>query len=285
MRLIRPLVPGLLLTAGLLIFARAASTQESQIMMPAQSAAKAKQLLQETIQALGGDAYLGVKDVIIAGRMGQFGHSGELTGYVAFWDYNKLPDKNLTEYGGKRNIVESYNGDHGWTMDRGGVSDAAEGAIEQHQEDLKTDLDMILRYRIKEPGMNFRYGGTDVVELKQVDWVEMTDGDGRTIRIAIAQSTHLPVQERLEMRDPTYHTRSVLTTYFSNYHAIQGIQSPFQLSRDRNGAKIFQAFFDDFKYNTGLNDMMFTKQELENRYAKMKDKYKGDKRNKDKDKD
>ncbi|MGH9702021.1 MAG: hypothetical protein ACRD4K_01495, partial [Candidatus Acidiferrales bacterium] len=177
MRLIRPLVPGLLLAVGVLFFAGAASSQDSQIMMPAQSAAKAKQLLQETIQAMGGDAYLGVKDVTIAGRMGQFGHSGDLTGYVAFWDYNKLPDKDLTEYGGKRNIVESYNGDHGWTMDRGGVSDAPESSIEQHKEDLKTDLDMILRFRIKEPGMNFRYGGPDVVDLKQADWVELSDSD------------------------------------------------------------------------------------------------------------
>ncbi len=282
MRLTRLLVPGLLL-AGLL-FARAANTQDSQIMMPAQSAAKAKQLLQETIQALGGDSYLGVRDVTTNGRLGQFGHSGDLTGYVVFWDYNKLPDKDLTEFGSKRNIIEAYNGDQGWSMDRGGVSDMPEGSIEQHKEDLKTDIDMILRFRIKEPGMSFRYGGTDVVELKQVDWVELADGDGRTIRLAIAQSTHMPIQERVETRDPTYHTRSVQTTYFSNYHPIQGIQSPFQVSRERNGMKIFQAFFDDFKYNTSLNDMMFTKQELENRYAKMKDKYKGDK-NKKKEKD
>ncbi len=285
MRLIRPLVPGLLLLASLL-FARGANPQDTQIMMPAESAAKAKQLLQQTIQAMGGDAYLNVQDVIINGRLGQFGHSGDLTGYVVFWDYNKLPDKNLTEYGGKRNIVESYNGDKGWTMDRGGVSEMPEGTIEQHQEDLKTDLDMILRYRIKEPGMSFRYAGTDVVELKQVDWVELSDGEGRTIRLALAQSTHMPIQERVETRDPTYHTRTVQTTFFSNYHPIQGIQSPFQISRERNGQKIFQAFFDDFKYNTTMNDMMFTRQELENRFARMKDKYKGDKKQKqDKEKD
>jgi hypothetical protein len=282
-RLTRPLVPGLLLLA-VLLFARAARTQDSQIMMPAQSAAKAKQLLQETIQALGGDAYLNVRDVTINGRLGQFGHSGDLTGYMQFWDYNKLPDKDFTEYGSKHNIIEAYNGDHGWTMDRGGVTDIAEASLEQRKEDLKTDIDMILRYRIKEPGMSFRYAGPDVVELKQADWVELADSEGRTIRIALAQSTHLPIQERVETRDPTYHTRSVQITYFSNYHPIQGVQSPFQIAREKNGMKIFQAFFDDFKYNTGLNDSLFTRQELENRYAKMKDKYKGDK-NKKKEKD
>jgi hypothetical protein len=96
----------------------------------------------------------------------------------------------------------------------------------------------------------------------------------------------MPIQERVETRDPTYHTRTVQTTFFSNYHPIQGVQSPFQISRERNGQKIFQAFFDDFKYNTTMNDMMFTKQELENRFLKMKDKYKGDKNKKqDKEKD
>jgi outer membrane lipoprotein-sorting protein len=248
-------------------------------MMPAQSAEKAKELLQQAIQALGGDAYLSVRDVSAIGRLGQFGHSGELTGYTVFYDFSKLPDKDRIEYSSKRNIIEVFDGDRGWVMDRGGVSDASEDSVKQQQENLKVDIDLILRYRLKEPGLVFRYGGSDVVELKESDWVEITDSGQRTIRIALARSTHLPIQERVETRDPTYHTPSEDITHFSNYHPIQGVQTPFQIARERNGRKIFQAFFDDFKYNTGLADSLFTKQSLEERYDKVGNKYK-DKKNK-----
>ena len=64
-----------------------------------------------------------------------------MSGYTNFRDYWHLPDKNRTEYevkGAKGGllgvligsipfkggtIIEMYNGDDGWTMDRGGVSE------------------------------------------------------------------------------------------------------------------------------------------------------------------
>ncbi len=278
MRITRRFLLSLLLVVGAGL-PHAARAQDPQVMMPAQSAEKAKDLLQQAIQALGGDAYLAVRDVSVIGRLGQFGHSGDLTGYTVFYDFSKLPDKDRIEFSSKRNIIEAFDGDHGWVMDRGGVSDASEDSVKQRQEDLKVDIDMILRYRLKEPGVILRYGGFDVVELKESDWVELVDSDQRRIRIALARSTHLPIQERVETRDPTYHTPSEDITHFSNYHPIQGVQTPFQIARERNGRKIFQAFFDDFKYNTGLADSLFTKQSLEERYGKVGNKYK-DKKNK-----
>src|SRR5207245_1915878 len=51
----------------------------------------------------------------------------------------------------------------------------------------------LLRFRLNEEGMNFRYGGSDIVDLKQVEWVEVVDRDRRTFRIALDSSTHLPI--------------------------------------------------------------------------------------------
>src|SRR2546425_5701415 len=48
-------------------------------MMPEQSAAKAKALLQQAITALGGQAYLSVRNSECTGRGALFGHSGDLT--------------------------------------------------------------------------------------------------------------------------------------------------------------------------------------------------------------
>jgi hypothetical protein len=275
----------LTLAAGVLGSARA---QDDEVLMPDQSAAKAKQLLQQSIDALGGSAFLNVRDSTCTYRYGQFDHSGEVTGYETLIDYSntQAPFKDRHENIPKRNIIEIYNGDKGWEMDRGGVAEAPPSDIASFKNDTATDIDNILRHRIHEPGMVFRYAGEDIVELKQVDWVEMVDSDNRTFRIAISRSTHLPVQETVETRDPKTQMKSAQVDYFSNYHPIDGVQTPFQIARDRNGNKLYQAFIDKCEYNTNLADDLFTKESLDQRWAKVGGKYKDKKdKNNSKNKD
>ena len=257
-----------------------ARAQDDQFLMPEQSAAKAKQLLQEAIVALGGNTYLNVHDSTCTGRIGQFDHSGELTGFGHFIDYEVPPDKERQENLPKRNIIEVYNGDKGWELDRGGVSEAPQVDLIDFEEGNKKNLDNILRYRIHEPDMIFRYGGTDIVELKQAEWVELVDSDNRTIRIAIATATHLPIQKIVDTRDPKSRRKSEEIEYYSNYHPLGGIQTAFQITRERNGIKIFQVFFDKCDYNTNLPNSLFTRESLEDRWAKV-----GSKKEKEKDRD
>lgn len=268
-----------------------ANAQEDEEMMPAESAAKAKELIQEAITALGGPAYLNVHDSTCTGHLGEFGHSGDLNGFEHFIDYEEPPFKERQENLPKRNIIEVYNGDKGWTLDRGGVSEAAPSDMARFEEDTKIDINNILQHRVHEPGMVFRYAGSDVVELKEADWVELVDSDNRTIRIAFARDTHLPIEKVVEIRDPRTQLKSQETEYYSLYHTIDGIETPFQVTRDRNGMKYFQVFFDKYDYNTGLSDSLFTKESLDERWAKVDKKHKkkhdskskSDKDNKDAD--
>jgi hypothetical protein len=275
----------LLLALFGLAASRDAAAQSDQFLMPEQSAAKAKQLLQEVIVALGGGTYLNVHDSTCTGRIGSFDHGGNLTGFGHFIDYEVPPDKERQENLPKRNIIEVYNGDKGWDLDRGGVSEAPEVDLIDFVEGNKKDLDNILRYRIHEPDMVFRYGGPDIVELKQADWIELVDSDNRTIRIAIATATHLPIKKIVDTRDPKTRMKSEEIEYYSNYHPIEGIQTPFQITRERNGIKIWQVFFDKCEYNTSLSDSLFTRASLEERWDKVgkKDKYKDKKDKADKD--
>lgn len=264
-----------LLLAGLCVaLTPGAKAQDAEDMMPAESAAKAKDLIQQMIVAMGGPTYLNVHDATCTGHLGDFGHSGDLDGFEHFIDYTQPPFKDRQENLPKRNIIEIFNGSKGWTLDRGGVSEAAASDVARFQEDTKIDLDNILRHRIHEKGMEFRYGGSDIVELKEADWVELIDSDNRTIRIAIARETHLPIEKVVEIRDPRTQLKSQETEYYTLYHPIDGIETPFQITRNRNGMKSFQVFFDKCDYNTGLADAMFTKESLDERWAKVGKKQK-----------
>ena len=243
--------------------------QNPDDMMPAQSEAKAKQILQDAVAAMGGAAYLNVRDVTCTGRAGTFGHSGDLNGFGHFIDYEMLPDKERQENLPKRNLIDIYNGDKGWTLDRGGITEKSTAEVAKNQGDQAFDIDYILRHRINEKGMIIRYAGPDIVELKEADWVEMVDTDNRTIRIAFARNTHLPIQEHVEIRDPETETRMEYRLYFSNYHPIDGIETAFQIARERNGIKVFQVFLDKCEYNTGLTADFFTRAALEERWSKV----------------
>ena len=276
MRLSRGGIRSAVILSGLAIVSAGsvARAQDDQYLMPEQSAAKARQIIDESIQAFGGDAYLHIKDVTCTGRLGSFDHSGETTGFGKFIDYEQPPDKERQENLPKRNIISVFNGDKGWDLDRGGVSEAPQSDLADFKEDTQKDLYNILTRRIHEKDIVIRYGGTDVVDLKEAQWVEIVDNDDRTIRIAFADNTHLPIRKTVETRNPRTRFKTTEVEYYSNYHPLDGIQTAFQITRERNGNKVYQVFFDTCKYNTSLADAMFTKQSLEDRWAQIPNKEK-----------
>lgn len=241
--------------------------QNPDELLPADSAAKAKAVLQQAVQGLGGDAYLNTRNSDCSGRFAQFEHSGALGGYLQIRQMWETPDRSRTEYGNKNNIADLYADGHGWSLDRGGVSELPASAVSEYQDQLKTAVNMILRFRMNEDGIILRYGGTDVVDLKEVDWVEVADRAGHDVRIAIDRKAHLPVRSVVVTRDPDTGSRIEMETRFSNYQPIDGVETPLQVVRLRNGVQVYQAFFESCRYNENLPAGYFTRASLDTYFA------------------
>ena len=270
MRLVRRIFVATVLAVFILAGAgQRAAGQNPETMMPEQSEAKAKQLTQQMIEGLGGQAFLGMRESDCEGRLAQFGHNGDLTGYINFRDYWRYPDKNRTDYAKKGIIIDLYAGDQGWSMDKGGVTELPASAVADFQEQTKTDFGNLIRQRLKEEGVVFRYGGGDFVDLKQVDWVEIVDRERHTFRIAIDRTTHLPMRMIAITRNDMTRERTEEVTVFSNYHAQDGVQTPFQLLRTRDGRRVYQAFYTGCKYNPGLPEDLFTRAALEKHFSEV----------------
>src|SRR3984893_12826918 len=88
----------LVLVFGLASARGKSAAQPGQDLLPEQSAAKAKAVLQQVIGVLGGSAYLNVRDSDCDGRVAQFGSSGDLTGFTPFRELWLLTAKNRVEY-------------------------------------------------------------------------------------------------------------------------------------------------------------------------------------------
>lgn len=254
------------LALALLSFHPAASAQNSDSLMPAESAAKARAILDQAIDALGGPMYLRLHDADCTARLAGFERSGAIGGMDNVHVLRQLPDKNRTEYDSRGDIVTVYAADKGWTLDRSGVEELPAADIAAYQEQLKNDANFILRYRLSEPGLVLRYGGSEVVDLKQVDWVEVGDSQGRDVRIAVDRSSHFPLRFAVNSRESDGARTEMLTVY-SNYRPVNGIQTAFQVSRFRNGQQVTQVFYNACKYNTGLSDDLFSRVSLDKHFA------------------
>jgi outer membrane lipoprotein-sorting protein len=261
------------------LFTTRAAAQNPETLMPEASAARAKQILQDLVNALGGAAYLEIKESDCEGRLARFGHNGELTGYTNFKVYWQYPDKNRTDYSKKGVIINLYNGDKGWTLDRGGVTELPAPEVADFQEQAKRDINNLLRLRLQEPGMTIRFGGTDIVDLKTVDWVEMVDSEQRNFRLAVDRSSHLLVRSIVTIQDETRQDRSVVTNIYTNFQLMEGAYTPLQITSDRDGHRINQVFFTFCKYNPGFPGDFFTKAALEKRFSEVgSKKYKEEKK-------
>jgi outer membrane lipoprotein-sorting protein len=253
-------------TLALSCFQPPAGAQSSNNLMPAESAAKARAILDQAVEALGGPVYLRLRDSDCTAKLAGYERSGSVGGIGEVRVLRQLPDKNRTEYDKRGVIVTVYAGDKGWTLDRSGVEELPASEIAAYQEQLKNDANFILRYRLNEPGLALRYGGTEVVDLKQVDWVEVGDKEGRNVRIAVDRSSHFPARFVVSARD-SEGARTETMTVYSNYHPVDGIQTAFQVSRFRNGQQVSQVFYSACKYNTGLADDLFSRVSLDKSFS------------------
>jgi outer membrane lipoprotein-sorting protein len=243
--------------------------QNPDTMMPEASASKAKQILAQMFDAMGGAAYLHVHELQCSGRRSQFGHNNDLTAYMEFKEYWRYPDKNRTDLGKKGNIIDVFNGNEGWTMDHDGVSEEPADKVDDFREQLLKDPQYLFRYRLNEEGMVYRYGGTDLIDLKPVDWVELRDRSERTFRIAVARDTHLMVRFVVVTQDEVSRERVDEVTSYANYHTLDGVATPLQISRTRNDRRVFQAFYDSCTYNPNLAPDFFTKSALDQRFQQV----------------
>jgi len=275
-------VAALLGAAGLAL--HAATQQNPETMMPEQSAAKARQVLSDLINARGGSAYLEMRQSQCHGQRAQFGHNEDLTGYVGFTDSREYPDKDRIEFTAKSHnlksiintvigvdgldlahggvIVAIYNGDRGWTLDRGGVTELPVTVTADFQEQTKRNVDNLLRLRLKEPGMTFRYGGIDTVNLKEVEWVEITDSEERTYRLAVDRLTRLLVRSVVTTTNQETQQRDDDMTDYTNYQLKDTVWTPMQVSRSHNGRRTAQFFYDSCRFNPGFPGDYFDKSSL-----------------------
>lgn len=219
--------------------------------------AKARDLLKQAITAMGGETYLNIQDIHRTGKFYQFSKD-DLRGASPFESFDKFPMKQRFEMGKKSEIVNINDGDKGWKIEYKVVKNQSAEEINLYKAGLKHSLDHILRERIHEPGMKFRYLGKSRLGLDEVECVQLIDTDNDRVKIYLNASNFLPA--KMEFKSPGFGKRWPTDDerIFYNYHEIQNVQIPFSTIRFSNGYKASQFHLATVTLNQGLPDALFT---------------------------
>jgi hypothetical protein len=274
----------LLCLPSFFLISAALAQQNPDTMGPDQNKAKAKQVLKQSVEAMGGPLFRDQSESECDGRVAQFDRNGGTMGYSMVHSYWQYPDKNRSEYivkttkggmfavlwgnlpvkGGE--FIQLFDGDKGWTMDKSGVNQADAAVVEEFQASLKRQIRNLLLHRVNEEGVFLYYGGIGISEMREVEWIDFTDNDDRKVRVAIDRLTHLPLRTIATTPNEDMHDKDEDVTIYSNYEPLQGVQTPMQVSREHNGRRTHQIFYTSCTNAPNLPADFFTETALQKKF-------------------
>lgn len=228
---------------------------------------RGKRVINEALQALGGDKFLSVQDRVEDGRAYSF-YRDRLTGLARARIYtrylNGAPEDGVAQrerqaFGKDEDYLILFTEDKGYQITYRGAKPLEEDRLRKYQESTQRNVLYILRHRLKEPGMIFEGKGFEVWQNNPVEVVDITDADNNVVTVYFSRNTKLPMYQTYVLRDPKTKDRDEFSTAFAKYRDVgDGVQWPYHIRSERNGAKTFEMFADSVQVNQGLTDELFT---------------------------
>ncbi len=239
--------------------ANSAPASVSNIIAPQKDAngQEAAKLLRQCIEALGGDAYLNMKDMQQQGRTYTFYHGQPRSVGAPYWRFWKWPDKDRIELTKKRDVVEIFNGDNGYEITFKGTAAQEPQAMRDYLRQRHFSLENVLRGWLRTPGTALFHDGSAIADRRAAEKVSIMNSKDEQVTLFLDAETHLPIQKSFSWRDPKDRYRVEDAEIYANYKPVQGVMTPFSVVHEKDGEIVSQRFIDNVSYNAGLADSMF----------------------------
>ncbi len=117
------------------------------------NALKARGLIDQAIQALGGPAYLNIQDISQEGRSYSFHLGTSNSAGILFWRFYRYPDQDRVEVTKKRDVVFVYSGDKGYEITYKGTHPGDPKDVADYMRRRMYELDGVLRKWLNERGL------------------------------------------------------------------------------------------------------------------------------------
>ncbi len=266
--------------------AQASALPSAQSAHEDASGSKGQKLLDQMVDALGGEKWRGVRDWTEYGQGSTF-YKGAANPFIFQFEefYRTQPfgervvivSKNanpITELLGvpmskaKRDVATVWTADSGYELTYQGKKELPKDEIADYQRRRKHTLQVMVNDWLKRPGTLVTFEGTDMYSRRIVDKVSVLTADNDSMTLMLDNNTHLPVSRTFQWRNATYKDFDTDEEQYDNYQPQGEIQTPLTITRLHNGDMVSQRYLNKVVYNTKLSDELFNPERMPEKKAK-----------------
>jgi hypothetical protein len=240
-----------------------------------ENAHKARALLDQTIQALGGQPYLTFENRRETGRYYPLYHGRTESTGIPYNYYIAYPDKDRFEVihqkdifliegsvgnvkvKNKFDIILIHNGDKGYETTYKGTAAEDPPELQKYLRRRTHSLEFVFRKWMRDPDVALFYNGASVVDGKECEGITLLNSQNDSVDVFLDQNTHYPVKISYSWRDEKDKQKNTEEEIYDNYKLEQGIWTPHSITRYFNGETSQQRFITTAAYNLKLPDTTF----------------------------
>jgi hypothetical protein len=214
-----------------------------------QNAQKARVALDAMVKALGGDAWLNIQNQMTEGHIAAFFQGRPDLGTTEVYEYHQWPDHDRTEVTKHRDVIEFYVGRAGWEVTYKGKAKMQQDLLDDYLRRRDRSIETAVKVWMKDPNTILVYEGQRLAERHLAEQVTLISPQNESVTILMDSQTHLPLRRVFEWRDPTYHDKNTDAEEYDDYHVLDGIQTPYAITRFKNDEMFRQLYVTKVQYN------------------------------------
>jgi hypothetical protein len=227
---------------------------------------KAHQLLDQMVQALGGDRWLNLTSWHTEGQLAGFDYHGrpELA-TLPFWDFNRVitdahgqPQlQERVELSKHRDDVELFLDNQAWELTfKGKVALPKEASADYFTRRAHSIFTIAHLWRT-DPRTLFLSEGQSMVERRLADKITLISADNLTSTIELDASSHLPLRLTFTVQNTLYGDKDEIAEEYDDYHTIQDFPTPFRITRIKNGDPVRQTYVARASYGDAADPLLY----------------------------
>ena len=218
----------------------------------AKNAQQARAALDAMVRALGGPAWLDMKNRMRHGHVAGFDHGTPGEGTTECWEFQAWPDQDRIEYTKHRDVVEFLVGREGWEVTYRGKKALPQDIVDDTLRRRDHSIETVVKSWLSDPKTILVFEGQRLAERHLADQVTLISPQNESVTIQMDTQTHLPLRRTFEWRDPVFKDKNIDAEEYDDYHTFDGLPTAFTITRFKNQEIVRQFFVDHVSYNQPL---------------------------------
>ncbi len=223
---------------------------------------RGRALLDAMVKALGGEAWLNRHTLLEEGHSAAFFRGAPTGAVVDFWTFRQFgsdgqQDRERTEFTKKRDVVHLWTRDNGYEITYKGKTTLPKDQVTDYLRREHHSIESVVHEWLKAPGVMVVAEGTGMVERRLVDTVTVLSANNDAVTLDLEATTHLPLRRTFQWRNETFKDHDEDAEEYDDYHTIDGLPTPFAITRYHNGDMTSQLFYRKIEYGAPMAPELF----------------------------